>query len=148
MSKYRPRKPNPNVEYTFLFPSGRRYTLRFMRENENGSLVFYNLTTKQNVKPMTLRRFDYMLDKNLMWSKRCDKPLQVSLNLSRQDKINLRVLKGLTEDEKAVVNSKLAYDVEELDARYRKAVIDKDDSSIVAYRAICESIAEMAKTNC
>ncbi len=146
MSKYKPRKPNPNVAYTFLFPNGKRYTLRFIRENENGALIFYNLTTRQNAKPCTLRHFDYMLEHNLVWSERCDKQLRVSLNLSRQDKMNLRVLKGLTGEEIKRVNAELAYSVEELDARYRKALIDKDDSKIGAYRIICESIVQMVKT--
>ena len=147
MSKYKPRKPNPDVEYTFLFPSGRRFTLRFIGENENGALIFFNVTTKERCKkPITARRFDYMLDHNLVWSKKVETPLKMNSKLSRKDKMNLRAIKSLTEDEKAHVNSKLAYTVDELVLRYRKAINDNDKDKIGCYRLICDSIVNMLKT--
>lgn len=146
MSKSRPRRPNRNVEYTFLFKNKKRYTLRFVEEDDNGYLSFYNLTTKHYAKPMTLRHFDWILEHNLIYSKEVNTPLVTTIKYSRQDKMNLRILKALTEEETSVVNSKLAYTVDELDIRYRQALRDKDDDKIRIYRMICESIGHMIKT--
>lgn len=146
MSKYKPRYPKENVEYTFSFANHRRHTLRFLRENENGYLIFYNKTTKCETKPMTLRRFDYMLDHNLVYSNVNVEPVKLAIKLTRQDKMNFRVLKTLSEEEKALINSKLAYTVDELELRYRKACELNEKDKLSAYRLICDGIINMLKT--
>ena len=148
MSKNKPRKPNPYVEYTFFFPNNcKRYTLRYVHENEKGLLIFYNLTTKQYAKPMTLRHFDWILQYNLIHTKKVVGPVKVvNVKLSRRDKLNFRLLKSLSKDEIKHVNSMLAYTVNELEARYKKALMDKEELDINAYRKICESIGYMIET--
>ena len=148
MSKYKPRKPREDIEYTFVFKNGKRYTMRFLGYDENDKLLFFNLTTKQKVnKPMTLRHFDWLMEKNLWCCKKACTDFKEPLKINQRDKRNLRLFTGLTEAEIELINANLAYTVSDLKERYLKAIKEKDVTAIDGYRAICESIADMILTS-
>lgn len=151
MSKYKPIKPKENVEYTFVFKKKKggysRYTLRFLFEDENGMLVFFNVTTKQKAKPMTLRHFDWIYERNLIFYKKVEDGADCTpaLKINVRDKRNLRMLKGLELAERRKIKETLPYDVEELQERYIKAI--KDNDGINVFRMICDSISKMIANN-
>ena len=98
MSKDNPREPDYNHEYTFIFENGKRRTLRFMGKDEDGKLLFLNIKTKTPTKPMTLRRFDYLYEFNLVKSNYCEIPLKNYLG-SNQDYGNVATKSNVTEKE-------------------------------------------------
>lgn len=150
MSKYKPRKPREDIEYTFVFKKKQggfsRYTLRFLYEDENGMLVFFNVTTKQKAKPMTLRHFDWIYERDLIFYKKVGKAECIAeVKISVRDKRNLRMLKGLELAERRKIEETLPYDVDELQERYIKAL--KENNGINAFRMICDGISEMIVNN-
>lgn len=57
--------PNENVEYTFIFPNRKEYTLVFFKEDANGRLIFFNKTT-DTMTSMPKDRFSYLGRFNLV----------------------------------------------------------------------------------
>ena len=57
--------PERNVEYTFIFPNEKEYTLVFFKEDANGRLVFLNKTTGA-MTSMKRERFSYLGRFNLL----------------------------------------------------------------------------------
>ena len=57
--------PEKDVEYTFIFNSGKKYTFVFMEEDANGRLVFFNKTT-ESMTSFHKDRFSYLGRFNLI----------------------------------------------------------------------------------
>ena len=57
--------PEENVEYTFIFPNKKEYTLVFFKEDANGRLIFLNKTT-DTMTSMPKDRFSYLGRFNLV----------------------------------------------------------------------------------
>ena len=142
MSKKHPVKPEKNFEYTFIFPGNVTHTLRYCGMNEEGKYVFENVKTKRFTKPMTARRFDYMIERQLK-SKRFiqDNGQTTSEEGERElDRLNLQRLERLSPEKKKQIELKYDCPFNAVLALYNRAIKFNDKKELKRFRADCIGI--------
>lgn len=144
MSKKHPVKPEKNFEYTFIFSGNVTHTLRYCGMNQEGKYVFENVKTKRFTKPMTARRFDYMIERQLKSICFIQDNGQTTSEEGKQeldlDRLNLQRLERLSPEKKREYETKYNFPFNVFFELYECAIRCNDKADLQRYRAQCKEI--------
>lgn len=90
--------PERSDVYVFNFPIIGKVELEFLTVGENGALLFFNNTRQEQARPMSLKRFTYLMRFNLVDF--CPKAIAVKsgLNFANERRYSKAELDELIDD--------------------------------------------------
>lgn len=142
MSKKHPVKPEKNFEYTFVFSGNVFHTLKYCGMTDEGKYVFENVKTKRFTKPMTPRRFDYMMERQLVGKRFIQDNGQTTSEEGERelDNLNLQRLERLSPEKKKEFELRYDCPFNAIIALYMTAIRLNNKKDLLKFRADCQGI--------